>query len=111
MNWKSFLTALIVLSISACHSPGPSVKKAMPAPTRLATIAVAEPDGAVIILVDRSTWIIEPDDRDTARQWKKADLVEAISRASSSDVEFPDVLTNQETGSSIHARQSTNFGE
>jgi photosystem II stability/assembly factor-like uncharacterized protein len=100
----------LLLSMAACQSPAPKTEVEKPAPTRLASIAVAAPDGAVIVLADRSTWIVEPDDRMVAQRWRTADLVEAMSHAGNSAAEFPAILTNQESGSAIHAKQSADFG-
>ncbi|MCB1100288.1 MAG: hypothetical protein KDN22_32280 [Verrucomicrobiae bacterium] len=99
----------LLLSITGCQSPAPKTEVETPAPTRLASIAVAAPDGAVIVLVDRSTWIVAPDDRIVAQRWRTADLVEATSNAGNSAAEFPAVLTNQESGSAIHAKQGADF--
>ena len=63
----------------------------------------------MIVLADRSTWVVDPEDRAAAVKWRTADLVEAVSRPADSDIEFPAILTNQESGARIHARQSTDF--
>ena len=109
MKWKSIATAVVLAFVGACQTPSPPVDKPLPSPTRLATIAAAASDGTVVVLADRSTWIIEPDHRKVVQKWRSTDLVEAISRPANSEVEFPCVLTNQETGSQVRAKQSDDF--
>lgn len=104
--------AWFMMAMVACQSPSldHGAKNAdLPAPMRLASIAVAAPDGTVIVLADRSTWVVDPEDRITAIKWRIADLVEAANRPTDSGIEFPAILTNQESGARIHARQSTDF--
>ncbi|MDA0812634.1 MAG: hypothetical protein O3C21_09635 [Verrucomicrobia bacterium] len=102
--------ASVMMALVACQSPSAEVKNAaLPAPTRLASIAVAAPDGTVIVLADRSTWVVDPEDRITAIKWRTADLVEAVDRPAAPGIEFPAILTNQESGTRIHASKSTDF--
>lgn len=70
---------------------------------------MAAPDGTVLVLADRSTWAIDPEHRELASKWRPADLIEAVRRSRSTGENYPDILTNQETGSSIRARQSSDF--
>ena len=108
------MTSILVAAGGCAHQPKKDATP-LPPPTRLASIATVAPDATVIVLSDRSTWIIAPDSRAVAGQWQREDLVEAVSdrggRASGPDnsEEFPALLTNQETGGSVHARQGADF--
>jgi uncharacterized membrane-anchored protein len=102
--------AAVLFLFSGCQSSRQTpADDAKSPPARLASIAMSAADGTVIVLADRSTWIIDPEHRSVAQKWRSADLVEAISRSQSIGIDYPDILTNQESGSSLRAKQSKDF--
>lgn len=110
------LLLLVVAGVGCGHSSRRPGTAEPPLPSsRLANIASKTADGTVIVLADRSTWIVRADDRDVARQWRVPDLVEARAgsdqaAATGASRAFPEILANRETGDSIRVRRDKDFG-
>ena len=113
-KWAAATGLLLLLGSGCAHPPPLPQPLAVASSSRLANIASTTADGTVIVLADRSTWIVRPDDRSKARQWRVADLVEVRAAPESAGAEgtphaYAGILTNQETGGSIRVRKGADF--
>jgi hypothetical protein len=91
----------------ACESTSSQKAKPLPDPVPLANIVAITDDGGVVVLADRSTWLVHPEQWNRTIGWQLMDLVEA--RRKGKGIEYDTVLSNRVEGTSVSARRAEDF--